>query len=320
VTVEQMLYLLLIFVAVTSGVMGIGFVLTRGGNLKRRLSGAGPGVGAGVVAREESRQARGLAFRESLMALVSPVGKLATPNDDDMTEVRLQFVQAGLRHKSAPTVYFAIKAILLVFFPLVLLVMQRAGVVGIAGNVLIGALIVAAAIGFYLPSWVLGKIRQRRQREIFEAFPDSVDLIIVCIEAGLGLDAAINRVASELRVRSPTLCDEFELILVDLRMGSPRDRAMRNFSDRTGVEEVSTFVTTLLQADKFGVSIVESLRVHADMLRSRRMVRAEEAAAKISVKLLLPLIFFIFPSLLLVLMGPAMIQIFRVMLPALSGR
>jgi tight adherence protein C len=190
----------------------------------------------------------------------------------------------------------------------------------LAGNELIGALVVAAATGFYLPSWVLGKIRQRRQREIFEAFPDAVDLIIVCVEAGLGLDSAINRVATELRLRSPALCDEFELILVDLSMGSPRDRAMRNFSDRTGVEEVSTFVGTLLQADKFGVSVVEALRVHAEMVRSRRMVRAEEAAAKISVKLLFPLIFFIFPSLMLVLMGPAVIQIFRVMLPAMSGR
>jgi tight adherence protein C len=319
-TVQQMLYLLLLFVAVTSGVIGIGFVLSRGSDLKSRLRGAGAGAGVGVVARENMRQARGFAFRESLMALVSPVGKLATPSDDELTEVRLKFVQAGLRHKAAPTFYFAIKAILFVFFPLVLLVMQRAGLVEMAGNLLIGALVLAAATGFYLPSWVLGKIRQRRQREIFEAFPDSVDLVIVCVEAGLGLDAAIKRVATELRLRSPALCDEFELILVDLSMGSPRDRAMRNFSDRTGVEEVSTFVGTLLQADKFGVSVVEALRVHAEMVRSRRMVRAEEAAAKISVKLLFPLIFFIFPSLMLVLMGPAVIQIFRVMLPAMSGR
>jgi tight adherence protein C len=147
---------------------------------------------------------------------------------------------------------------------------------------------------------------------VFENLPDAIDLMMVCIEAGLGLDAAIARVAQEMRLKSDLLADELHLVGLELRAGSTRERALRNLALRTGVEEVDGLVTMLVQADRFGTSIADSLRVHADMLRTRRRQRAEEAAAKIAVKLLFPLIFCIFPSLMLVLLGPAFIAIYRI--------
>jgi tight adherence protein C len=196
---------------------------------------------------------------------------------------------------------------------------ERAGVVKLSGTSSLTLMLVFAAIGYYLPNAILALLTRRRQREIFEAFPDAIDLMIVCVEAGLGLDMAINRAAEEMKLRSPELTEELDLMALELRIGASRERALRNFATRTGLDEVSTFVTMLLQADRFGTSLAESLRVHADSLRTRRRLLAEEAAAKIPLKLLFPLIFFIFPSLLLVLLGPAMIQIHRIMLPALSG-
>jgi tight adherence protein C len=187
------------------------------------------------------------------------------------------------------------------------------------GNTVLLAVLLAAAIGYYLPNVVLSRLVFVRQREVFENFPDALDLMTVCVEAGLGTEAALNRVADDIVHKSAVLSDELRLVNLELRAGAPRERALRNLSIRTGVEEVDGFVSMIIQAERFGTSIAQALRVHADMLRTRRRQKAEEAAAKIALKLLFPLIFFIFPSLMLVLMGPAMIQIYRVLLPTMSG-
>jgi tight adherence protein C len=177
-----------------------------------------------------------------------------------------------------------------------------------------------AAIGYYLPNLVLARMVFLRQRELFENFPDAIDLMTVCVEAGLGLDAAMNKVAEEIRIKSKVLAEELHLVNLEMRAGRTREQALRNLALRTGVEEVEGLVTMLIQADRFGTSIAASLRVHSDMLRTKRRQKAEEAAAKIALKLLFPLIFFIFPSLLLVLLGPAFIQIYRILLPTLAGQ
>jgi tight adherence protein C len=177
----------------------------------------------------------------------------------------------------------------------------------------------AAAVGYYLPNIILARRIEQRQQEIFNNFPDAIDLLLVCVEAGLGLDAALLKVGEEIRIKSTILADELHLVNLELRAGSSKDRALRNLAMRTGVQEVDTLVAMLIQADRFGTSIGESLRVHADDLRTKRRLRAEEAAAKIPLKLLFPLIFCIFPALLLVLLGPAFIQIYRVLLPSFGG-
>jgi len=189
-----------------------------------------------------------------------------------------------------------------------------------AANSLLFLMVGLAALGYFLPNVFLARRIAYRKREIFESFPDAMDLIIVCVEAGLGLDAALARVGEEMHMRSPILGEELHLINLELRAGSSRERALRNLALRTGVEDIDTLVAMLVQSDRFGTSVADSLRVHADNLRTKRRLRAEEAAAKIALKLLFPLIFFIFPSMLLVLLGPAFISINRILLPTLSGQ
>ena len=175
-------------------------------------------------------------------------------------------------------------------------------------------------LGYFLPNVFLERRIAYRKREILDNFPDAVDLIIVCVESGLGLDAALARVGEEMHMISPTLGEELHLINLELRAGSSRERALRNLALRTGVEDIDTLVAMLVQSDRFGTSIAQALRVYAENLRTKRRLRAEEAAAKIALKLLFPLIFFIFPSMLLVLLGPALISINRVLLPTLGGQ
>jgi len=157
------------------------------------------------------------------------------------------------------------------------------------------------------------------QREIFEAFPDALDLMLVYVESGLGLDLAIQRVATEIRLRCPALSDELELVCADVRAGSTRERALQRLSERIGLDEITGFSAMLTQADRFGTSIGDALRVQADALRTTRRLRAQEAAAKVPVKLMLPLVFCIFPAMFTVLLGPAAIRIWRVLVPALKS-
>jgi tight adherence protein C len=180
-------------------------------------------------------------------------------------------------------------------------------------------LLLLAAIGYYLPNGILARLVAWRKTELQDALPDALDLMTVCVEAGLGLDAAMNRAASEIGMRSQALEDELNLVALELRMGVKREVALRNLALRTGVDDMASFVAMIVQADRFGTNVAEALRIQGETMRVHRRLRAEERAAKIPLKLLFPLIFFIFPALMLVLMGPAMISIYRVLLPTMGG-
>jgi len=251
---------------------------------------------------------------------LAPLAKLSGEAEEfEQSPLRLRFMNAGLRHSSMGVLYFSAKTALAVMLPLMLyaaLVMSNSR---LTGNGLMFFLLLAAALGYYLPNFVLRWAINRRQLEIFESFPDALDLMTVCVEAGLAMDAALLRVADEIGIKSPILAEELHLVTLELRAGLAKDRALRNLALRTGVEDVDALVAMLIQAERFGTSIADSLRVQSDQLRTRRRQRAEEAAAKIALKLLFPLIFFIFPSLLVVLMGPAFISIYRVLLPSMAG-
>jgi len=158
-----------------------------------------------------------------------------------------------------------------------------------------------------------------RQREIFENFPDAADLMLVCVEAGLGLDAGMVKVTEEIRVKSTALAQELHWTNLEMRAGGTREMSLRNLALRTGVEEIGTFATMLTQADRFGTSIGESLRVFSDDLRHKRQVRAEELAAKVPTKMLLPLVLCIFPCISMVILTPAAIRVIRIMMPMLGG-
>ncbi len=307
------LYLALgaIFIAVSGFVYGLAGLLGRGRGVRERLQDVG-GRSALEGAVEMPK------WRARLARAAGPMARLATPKEDEeIGRIRAKFMSAGFRDESAPVLYFGAKALLAIALPLLVLffVDLRAW----KGNLPMLGLLGAAAFGYYLPNAILARLTEIRQRELFEAFPDALDLLIVCVESGLSLDAAIARTASEIHVRSTNLAEELTLVGMELRLGATRERALRNLATRTGLDEIASFVAMMLQADRFGTSIGDSMRVQADSLRVRRRQRAEEQAAKIPLKMLFPLIFCIFPSLLLVLMGPAMIQIYRILLPTMAG-
>lgn len=257
---------------------------------------------------------------ERIVKLTGPFAKLSLPEEGSETSlVRIRFMTAGFRGASAPLLFFAAKTILAVFLPMALFIGLATAESRPGTNAFLFWLLISAAIGYYLPNIVLRNLIARRQREIFESFPDALDLMTVCVEAGLGMDAALARVATEIGLKSEIMAEELQLVTLELRAGSAKDKALRNLALRTGLEDVDALVAMLIQAERFGTSIADSLRVQSEMLRTKRRQRAEEQAAKIALKLLFPLIFFIFPSLLVVLMGPAFIQIYRVLLPTMSG-
>jgi tight adherence protein C len=270
--------------------------------------------------RAQGSKEKGAAAMARLARLTAPLAKLSGEGEDwEHSVLRTRFFTAGLRHPSAPVLYFAAKTALAAAVPLVMMIVFAVGNTQMSGNSTLFWLLLVASFGYYLPNILLAKRIQHRQRDIFESFPDALDLMTVCVEAGLAMDAALLRVADEIGLKSPVLSDELHLVTLELRAGLPKERALRNLALRTGVEDVDALVAMLIQAERFGTSIADSLRVQSDQLRTRRRQRAEEAAAKIALKLLFPLIFFIFPSLLVVLMGPAFIQIYRVLLPNMGG-
>jgi len=309
-TLPQIALLLLIFLAVFAAAW---LLLSRlGSPVQQRLSRLHGSPAA--AADPGSRLAHALAGRLTRLAQLSAPGQ-----DMTRTALRTRFLNAGLRGSSAPVLFFAAKTGFALLFPALAWFVLSVTHSSATGNTLLAWLLAAAGVGYYLPNKVLSHLIARRQREVFESFPDALDLLTVCVEAGLAIDAALMRVAQEMHISSQVLSEELHLVTLELRAGLPKERALRNLAMRTGVEDVDALVAMLIQAERFGTSVADSLRVQSDQLRTRRRQRAEEAAAKIALKLLFPLIFFIFPSLLMVLMGPAVIQITRVLLPGMTG-
>lgn len=260
-------------------------------------------------------------WKETIVKLSQPLANLALPSDEwEKSPFRARFMHAGLRSSSTPTIFFAIKTLLVLALPGLFLLSAGIGRLELSTQASTLVFTLLAAAGYYAPNvWLSHKIKIR-QRELFENFPDAIDLMTVCVEAGLGLDAALAKVGEEIQVSSKILAEEIQLVGLELRAGASREKALRNLAVRTGVEEIEALTGMLIQADRFGTSTAASLRVYSDDLRTKRRLRAEEAAAKIALKLLFPLIFFIFPSLMVVLLGPAFISIYRNLLPAMAGQ
>lgn len=227
------------------------------------------------------------------------------------SRVRRRLMSAGWRGEQAIVLFYGMKSALAVALPVLLFLSSLL----FAQETRIPALLLCAAMGFLLPDVFLILRMRIRKREIFNAFPEALDLMVVCVEAGLALDAAITKVAAEIGYSSPDLGDELHLATLELRAGVSREAALRNLAARTGVADIDALVAMLIQADRFGTSIADSLRVHADGMRTRRMLRAEEAAQKLPVKLVFPVVFLIFPALFLVLLGPAVLTIAKLLVP-----
>lgn len=259
--------------------------------------------------------------RAQFHALLEWFATMNQPSNIEETHAtRRQLITAGYRSGKALVFFAGIKLFLAVSMT-ALIALIPAKLLGFPTfSKLIFYYVLAAACGYYAPVIWLRKAIADRKDALQRAIPDALDLMVVCVEAGLGLDQAIARVGEEVKRTHPALSDELNLLAMELRTGVSRQEALRNFAHRTDMEETRNLVALLIQTDRFGTSIGQALRVHADSMRSTRRLKAEELAAKLPVKLLFPLIFFIFPSIFIVLLGPACIQMVRVLFPTLNGQ
>jgi tight adherence protein C len=254
-----------------------------------------------------------------MLAKASPaLAKPLQPKSElEMSKLKAKLASAGFRGESAPTIYLGIKFALLlaglVFGSSILV-----SVFGVTQKGLTGS-IVAAGLCFYLPDVILTFLVRSRQQAIFLGLPDCLDLLVVCVEAGLGLDQAMRKVSDEMKNTCPVISQELALSNFQLQMGRPRAEVLHELGVRTGVDDVRSLAAILIQADKFGSSVAQALRVQSDSMRTRRRQLAEEKAAKTAVKLIFPLVLFIFPGIFVILVGPAAITMIRDMFPMMSG-
>lgn len=258
------------------------------------------------------------ALQRVLQRSAPALAKSLTPtNEKEMSKLRQTLVEAGFRSETAPVTYLAIRAIVAIAF----LTLGGGGALFIYGLTSAAAIrgFMIGALGFYLPTFILGYLGKRRKQQIFYGLPDALDLMVVCVEAGLGLDQAMRRVSTEMKKSYRILSDEFGLCNLHLQMGRARNQVLTDLGVRTGVDDLRALASILIQADKFGSSVATALRVQSDSMRVKRHQIAEEKAAKTAVKLIFPLVLFIFPGIFVVLVGPAGIQMSREMFPAMQG-
>ena len=250
---------------------------------------------------------------DALVKLFKRIGEKAPKSPKEMGQLRLRLVQAGFRRDEALTIFFGIR----VLFALGLFLLFSSSIVLERPNLLVA--LGGLGLGYILPGMALARLAKRRAHRIRLSLADMLDLLVVSVEAGLGLDQALTRVGQELQFAYPELSDELRLINLELRAGKPRSEALRNLADRTGVDDLSALVTMLIQTDKFGTSVSQSLRVYSETLRTKRRQRAEEAAAKTGVKMVFPLVLCIFPSIWVVTIGPAAIRFVTVLFPMVEN-
>jgi tight adherence protein C len=282
---------------------------------RRRADGA-----SGTTESEVGPTGMAEMLKEQLQVVLEWFGKFnQSSNVEEVRATRRQLINAGYRSAKAPIFFLGAK-LLLVIVMVGLLALIPAKMLGFpSALILTFYYVMAAACGYYAPALWLRRAIGSRKDALQRAIPNALDLMVVCVEAGLGLDQAIGRVGDEVKLAHPELSDELNLLALELRTGMSRQEALRNLAHRTDLEEVRNLVALLIQTDRFGTSIGQALRVHADAMRTTRRLKAEELAAKLPVKMLLPLIFFIFPCMFIVLLGPAAIQMIRVLFPALGG-
>jgi tight adherence protein C len=238
--------------------------------------------------------------------------RVLSDKPSDLPQIRMKFLKAGLRRANVPAVFWGAKCFLAVCLSLFFLSVRITVFQLVSVPASVAITIYLGLLGFYLPDIWLHIKTGRRKKKMLEGIPDALDLLVVCVEAGMGLDAAINRVAEEMKLTNRILSDELKFLNLELRAGKSRQAALRNLAKRTDLEDVNSLVTLLIQTDKFGTSVAKALRVYSDTFRSKRFQRAEEIAGRLPVKLVIPLVLFIFPSLFVVILGPAAIRIYEV--------
>src|SRR5882724_750553 len=305
-----------VFILTMLAAFGISFALSNRSQRKEWMERV---RGKGVVGTSAELQESASPPKSRLFKFLGTMGEAAKPKSpEELSHLRRTFLKAGYRGIDAPIIYYGAKLCLAISLPVAFALARTSAMLTLPYTQTMALFVLMAVVGFYSPSLWLRMAVQRRQQRILEGFPDALDLMVVCVEAGLGLDAAMNQVGDEMKFTNKAVSEEFKLVNLELRAGQSRQNALRNLSLRTELEDVNNFTTLLIQTDSLGTSLAQALRVHSDFMRTRRHQRAEEVAAKLPVKLLFPLVFFIFPSLFVVLLGPAAVQIYRVLLPTLG--
>jgi tight adherence protein C len=280
---------------VTAGAMAFA---SMPGTIERRLSDL-----TGTHMRPEDN-----AGFDRVVDTLKRLGKAVPRSPSEMGKLQQKLVCAGYRGHEAIAVFFGIRiGVALLFF------LAFATPIFLRPNLMFA--LAGSGLGYLLPGMALGRMAKKRQHRIRMGMPDALDLLVVSVEAGLGLDQAIQRVGEEIAFAHADLSDELRLVNLELRAGKGRTDALRALADRTGVDDLSSLVAMLVQTDRFGTSVAQSLRVHADTMRTKRKQRAEEAAAKTGVKMVFPLVFCIFPAIWVVTIGPAAIKFVQVLMP-----
>jgi tight adherence protein C len=291
------------FVCISLGMMGVYWLLYRPQSaaterLKRLGDRSTANIPAPTMSREDTGRGAGVAER-----LASPLSRLVPPSAAEAKKLQKQLMHAGFRSASAPVVFRAIQLAALAGFPAMVALACAILARPISSALL--WILMAFVIGFFLPRYVLRRMIKSRQQLVRWGLADALDLMVISVEAGLGLNAAMVRVSHELKEVHPDICEEFELANLEIRVGRERDEALHNLAERTGVDDLQSLVAMLIQTDRFGTSIARAIRAFSDSLRTKRRQRAEQAAQKAAVKLLLPLACFLFPTLFIAILGPA---------------
>jgi tight adherence protein C len=287
---------IVVFFAIAGAVFAFGAaVLNPGSVLGARLRALG---GQHSQAAENKP-----AIRERIEQALDPISRAIPLSPADVSRTRRWLIQAGLRDAIDVNYYFGARLLMAGLGFIVVL-----ATTGVDNMPLLAGV---TGLGFFLPRFILKRMIRERQSRIRLGLPDALDLTVICVEAGLALDQALMRVGQDLHHAHPDLSDEFHFVNLEMRAGKPRAEALRNLVERTGVDDIRALVGTLIQTDRFGTSVAQALRVHSDSLRTERRQRAEEQAAKTTIKMVPPLVIFVLPSIIFVTIGPAVIQLIR---------
>lgn len=303
-----LLLALLLFVLVMVGVSLVGLKLwVRPKEAMERVA------GIAVEQRDQIPVHPSLAVHQ----LLQRIGAVLPQNPKDVTVMQRKLFRAGLRGPNALKILYGTKVVFGILLPVLASMLMTKSDAEATNKLLF--VMAAAALGFFGPNEYVKIVSRRRQKELRRGMPNALDLLVVCVESGLGLDQAILQVSKELEHAHPEITEEFGLVNLELKAGKRRIEALRNLGDRTGVDEIKKLVAVLIQADKFGTSIAQSLRGHADFMRVQARQIAEEKAAKLGVKLVFPIFFCILPSLFVVTVGPVAMRIIRELIPTMQN-
>ncbi len=294
----------LVFVALFLG--GYALTLARP-NLEQRLKGAPP------VQQQQKKWIDWQGFFEKYSKLLKPLGGIVPRSPEEMSRQEHRLAQAGIRRRDAPMLLYGVK---IAFAIILFLIFASIG--AIRGNPVL-LIVLPILLGALIPDMAVTRLIQRRKTQLQRGLPDALDLAVICVEAGLGLDQSLVRIGNELERVHPALSQELHLYSLEVNAGKKRSEALRNLGQRTDMDDLKAFAAVLIQTDRFGTSVAQALRVFADTMRSKRRQRAEEHGAKMSIKMIPPLVFFIFPAIFVVVIGPAVIAIVRYLIPGLAG-